>query len=149
MRLHEAARQYLEVPFAHQGRDPSIAIDCIGLGVLACRDCGLPVPDWVDYAVDYRRDPHGNLLRDRMRSVFGDPLPLEQMQAGDIVAIFYGGPLRHLGIVGERDYAGTTHLTLIHTDSRIGMVVEHRIDEGWMGRKRPAIGEVYRPQVVA
>lgn len=145
MRLDEAARRYIGVPFLHQGRNPAVGIDCIGLGQLACRDCGLVVPDWTDYG----RDPYNGLLEGRLSEIFGAPLPLSQMRPGDIVAIFYGGALRHVGIVGERDYAGESYLMLIHTDSRMGKVTEHRIDEGWMGRRRPAIGHVYRPQVIA
>ena len=137
MRLDEAARQYLGIPWAHQGRNPEIAIDCIGLGILACRDCGIDVPDEVEYG----RDPINGLLESSLRSLFGDPA--SDIRPGDIVAVRYGGNIRHVGIVGEHS-AIPGELTIIHTDSRIGRVVEHRIDEGWRGRKRPAIALVFR-----
>ncbi|HKY54795.1 MAG TPA: NlpC/P60 family protein, partial [Anaerolineales bacterium] len=121
MRLDEAARQYLGIPWAHQGRNPEIAIDCIGLGILACRDCGIDVPDEVEYG----RDPINGLLESSLRSLFGDPA--SDIRPGDIVAVRYGGNIRHVGIVGEHS-AIPGELTIIHTDSRIGRVVEHRID---------------------
>lgn len=143
MRLDEAARRYMDVPFLHQGRDPAVGIDCIGLGELALGDIGV---FHETNEADYSRDPHGGLLEARLESMFGPPFPLDQMRAGDIAVIRYGRQLRHVGIVGERSYGGIPRLTLIHTDSRIGKVVEHRIDEGWMGRRRPAIGCVFRPE---
>jgi cell wall-associated NlpC family hydrolase len=135
-RLDEAARRYLGVPFKHQGRDPAVGIDCVGLGQLACRDCGVAVPDWTDYA----RHPHAGLLESRLRAVFGPPH--SDMQPGDIVAMRFAGdrgPVRHVGIVGEHPHG----LSLIHTDSRLGRVVEHRIDDHWRAR----IAGVYRRAV--
>ena len=67
VRLDIAARNYLGVPFKHQGRNPSIGIDCIGLAQLAARDCGIVAPDWTDYA----RHPAKGLLESRMALVLG------------------------------------------------------------------------------
>lgn len=152
MRLFEHARAYTGTAFRHQGRDAATGIDCIGLVAIALRDAGYPYSEAT--AADYSRDPHEGLLEARLEALFGPPLPLSEMQADDIAVIRYGRQLRHVGIVGEWLYDGVPHLTLIHADSRIakgsveaGKVVEHRIDEGWMGRKRPHIGAVYRPRV--
>lgn len=143
--LHLFARKYIRVPFLHQGRDPAIGIDCIGLGEIALRDAGAPyVSRW---AADYSRNPHDGLLEARLEQVFGAPLSIDDMQPGDIAVIRYGRQLRHVAIVGEQLYDGVWHLTLIHTDSRMGRVTEHRIDEGWLGRRRPMIVKVYRPVI--
>lgn len=146
MRLHLAARQFLEVPFLHQGRNPKVAIDCIGLGILACQACGIPVVD----SMDYSRHPHAGLLEKHLLALFGPPLPISEMRVDDIVSLRYGGPVRHVGIVGEITYGGETYLSLIHTDSKTtGKVAEHRITEELLDqRKRPCIAGVYRPRAV-
>jgi cell wall-associated NlpC family hydrolase len=133
MRLDHAARAYLGTPFRHQGRNPDIGIDCIGLIVLAGEDAGhlFPVFDRTDYG----KDPVDGLLEEMLRLAFGPPL--SDMQPGDIVAIDFKGAVRHVGIVGEHP-AG---LSLIHTNMAVGRVTEARID--WKWRKR--IKGVYRP----
>lgn len=147
MRLDHAARHYLGVPFGHQGRNPQIEIDCIGLLYLACRDAGLACAS--EDRNDYSQHPHAGLLESNLIRIFGDPLPLGQMQAGDIVALRYGGPIRHVGIVGEVLYGGVPYLSLIHTDRMRGCVTEHRITEDLLNpRKRPCIAGVYRPEPI-
>ena len=126
MTLADHARAYLKVPFRHQGRDPATGIDCIGLLVLACRDAGRLDKVEMDFT-GYSRDPHDGLLEQHLERVFGPPV--DDMRPGDIVALKYGGPIRHVGIVGDYLYGG---LSLIHTDSRLGRVTEHRIDERWL-----------------
>lgn len=133
--IHEAARTYLGVPFGHQGRNPAVSIDCIGLLVLAFRDAGLSV-DAFDCA-DYGRDPHDGLLEWHLSAAFGSPV--SGLQPDDVVAIAYGRPIRHVGIIGTDG----ERLTLIHTDSNVGRVVEHGIDARWRRRIR----RVYRRAV--
>lgn len=138
MNLALAARTYLGVPFRHQGRNPAIGIDCIGLLVLAARDAAMPVDE---RRVNYSKDPHDGLLEQHLVEAFGPPIPASQMQADDVVAIDYAGAVRHLGIIGE-DRDG--NLTLIHTSQGIvGKVVEHAIDAKWRGRIRA----VFRPRL--
>jgi cell wall-associated NlpC family hydrolase len=48
IRLDEAARQWLGVPFVHQGRT-EWALDCVGLLVMAARGAGIPIQDRTDY----------------------------------------------------------------------------------------------------
>lgn len=134
------------MPFQHQGRTAR-GLDCIGL--LACTFAG------TRYAshdkTDYGRDPHDGLLETRLRACFGEPVlvsgwrvpvDLSQLQPGDVVALFYEAAIRHVGLIGSAEYDGQTHLTLIHTDNRVGRVVEHRIDPKWARR----IALVFRPE---
>lgn len=60
MRLDLAARAYLGVPFAHQGRSPAVGLDCIGLIVQAGLDGGHAFPAFD--STDYGRDPAHGLL---------------------------------------------------------------------------------------
>lgn len=137
MTLSVAARSYLRwgllgrpVPFLHQGRNPDIGIDCIGLLVLACRDCGIPVMD----VTSYGRNPVNGELERQLRLHFGPPK--DSIQADDFVTIDYKGATRHVAIVGHHPDG----LSLIHTSMSHGRVTEHRIDRKWTRR----ITGVYR-----
>lgn len=130
VRLDLAARKYLSVPFLHQGRNPAVGIDCVGLGQLAALDCGLSLPDWTDYG----RNPANGLLEARLRAIFGEPICC--VSPGCVVSIDFRGQTRHVAIVGEHPHG----LSLIHTASNVGRVVEHALTDTW--RKR--ITGIYR-----
>jgi cell wall-associated NlpC family hydrolase len=138
LRAAEAARAYVGVPFVHQGRTRR-GLDCIGLLCLALHDAGLGhYVDHPENRVDYGRTPYMGLLEARMRQIFGEPVA--DMRPGDVVALRYAGPTRHVGIVGDHPHG----LSLIHTDSHLGRVTEHRIDAKWLAR----IALVFRPENV-
>lgn len=124
----EIARSYLGTKWVHQGRARH-GMDCVGLLVLAF---GLS-----DVA-DYGRDPHDNRLEGRLRAQFGPPVPKETMRPGDVVAMAFPRVVRHVGIVGDHPDG----LSLIHADSMLKRVTEHRLDGPWLKRIR----FVYRPE---
>lgn len=138
MRLDLTARQFLGAPFLHQGRDPAIGIDCIGLIVCSFRALGWPY-DKHDLA-GYSRRPHQGLLEARLQAAFGAPLPAMAAQPGDVLAMRWSGPVRHVGVVGEHPSGG---LSIIHTSASIGRVVEHGLAGPWRRR----VAGVYRPEV--
>lgn len=126
----DKARSMLGVRWAHQGRNPAVGIDCVGLVTLSL---GI-----IEERVEYRRDPLNGQLEAALEAQFGPPLPVEQMQHGDVVAIAYGKPIRHVGLVAT----GENGLNLIHTDQIVvNEVTEHPIDGLWLKR----IKRVYRP----
>lgn len=88
------------------------------------RDMGFKFDDFTNYS----RQPHAGLLESHLERVLGKPK--DTLEVGDIVAIKYLGPIRHVGIIGDHPDG----ISLIHTDSGVGRVVEHRIDEKWMRR---------------
>jgi cell wall-associated NlpC family hydrolase len=139
MILVDAARAYLGVTFEHQGRNPAVGIDCAGLLVLAFADCGVTVPDRTDYG----RDPYGGTLEAMADAALGARIGLDDLRPGDVVAIDYAGACRHVALLGDYLYGG---LSLIHTDSMVGKVVEHRMDDKWRRRIvaawRPIVGDV-------
>lgn len=135
MRLDEAARGLLGVPFRHQGRNPAIGIDCIGLIVVAGLRAGLAFPAFDSTA--YSEDPALGLLEAHLSAALGTPVAKDSLQAGDIVSIDYKGETRHVGIVAEHPHG----LSLIHTNMAVGEVTEARINEKWLRR----IVGVYRP----
>lgn len=126
----DRARSLIGTPFVHQGRS-SVGIDCVGLVCFA-----------VEYPVEkippYGRDPNKGYLEKAMVAAFGEPffkgvcekeLPFKE---GDIVAMQYSGPVRHVGIIAN--CAKYNVLNLIHTDSIFGEVTEHELSEKWLSR---------------
>lgn len=126
----EVARSLLGARWIHQGRDPAIGIDCAGLLLIAF---GSPH----DLA-DYPRHPYAGQLESQLERHFGPPA-FDGPRVGDAVAMSYGekGVIRHCGIVGDYIHGG---LSLIHTDSIVGCVTEHPLDDFWLARVR----QVYR-----
>lgn len=135
MRLDLEARKYLGVPWVHQGRDPLIGFDCIGLPVRSGNDGGYA---FVVYdTTQYSRTPAAGVLEGYLDAALGLWLPPPTMQPGDLAAIDYCGAIRHLGIIGEHPHG----LSLIHTNQAVGHVTEARIDAKWARR----IKRIYRP----
>lgn len=132
----QRARDMIGVPYLHLGRDRN-GIDCVGL---------LAYADEVDLSIvpAYPENPLNNELETNLTRYYGMPeieghVELRDLMVGDIVAMHYKGPIRHVAIVG--DYLGRSDkLSLIHTDSNLGRVTEHRLDAKWVRR----IKRVYR-----
>lgn len=128
------ARGFVGCRWRHRGRS-AFGVDCIGLVVLGLRAAGIEMRDRLDYG----REPWNDGLGREMREHFGDPVV--ELQPGDVVTMRGIGQPEpgHVGVVAEH----SGYLTLIHSynaDSNT-RVVEHRIDEHWLGR----IAEIYRP----
>ena len=122
-----AARSYLGTPFRHLGRTPRV-LDCVGLGWLAYRDCGveLPVPRY------YGREPYRATLLHALRDALGEPIDAP-LQPADVAVFRFREEPHHVALVGDGPYG---ELTLIHADSSPGLrrVVEHRLDAKWLER---------------
>lgn len=131
------ARELLGVPFLHLGRD-SHGIDCVGLLAYAHQQPATALPA-------YPRDPYSGQLEAGLQAACGEPValapvPLAALQVGDVVAMAYGLPIRHVGLVATHPTLPGV-LSLIHTDSTLGEVTEHILDAKWLRRIR----KVYRP----
>lgn len=126
-RLDLAARKYVGTTFLHQGRDPSVGVDCVGLASVLLKECGLHELASHDLTT-YASNPNGGELERRMQAAFG--APVKELAPGCLVTIQFYGPTRHVAIVGE--YNG--RLTLIHAYGRPPRVIEHGIDDKWRRR---------------
>lgn len=122
----DAAREYLETKFHHQGRLKGVGIDCAGLLVCAAKDINMPsVPD----IKGYRRSPDGKTLR-KILEDYLTPVSLDALEPGDILLFHFDGVQpQHVAIVTT-----TEPLYMIHAYSVCRKVTEHAIDEMWLQR---------------
>lgn len=85
-----AARGYIGVPWVHQGRSMR-GVDCIGLVVMAARDCGLDVDMRADYGRNQNYAQMKPLLIRHCHRV-GDP-------GQGIIVLFKNDSLLHLAVL--------------------------------------------------
>jgi cell wall-associated NlpC family hydrolase len=140
--LVTAARRYKGVRFRHRGRTER-GLDCVGLGILAYRDCGVSLPDFLLYSTE--PSAMGPVLEHHLTAALGRPLYLApvraaQLQPGDVIALRFAQAPHHVGIVGDYRFGG---LSLIHAHGHTGRVVEQRLADDIVHR----ITHVYRRAV--
>lgn len=122
-RIAAAAREWLDVPYHHQGRVRA-GLDCVGLLVVVGKACGY-FPDNYDF-IHYGRNPTGLLdaMLDEHLERIPTPVP------GCVVTIRWWRESHHVAIVGQQpDY-----WTLIHSHAGHGGVREHRVGR-WHARR--------------
>jgi len=131
VRLDEAARAYLGVPWRHLGRSRA-GLDCIGLVLLAARDCGIAAEDPAPYA----REPSSQRLREELARYL-DEVSIADPRPGDVLLFnlgIYGG---HIGIAGLHPQYRC--LSIIHA-----YAPRHRVVEERLGADIEAMTGVYR-----
>lgn len=115
----EAAETMLGLPFLHQGRNPDIGVDCVGLLVVMGSKIGYP--DLVD-AEAYKRTPSSAVIKSVLAQNC-DEIPLGEAGVGDIYLMRMGGiKPRHTAIVYD-DIDGERFI--IHASKR-GVKVERK-----------------------
>ena len=122
-----AARAYLGVPFAHQGRCRA-GMDCLGLLVCVARDCNLHFAGKPLCRRDeggYGHYPDTDYLQAQLEAVLQ---PMDEVQAGCVLLLEQDGRAQHLAIAGAADDGS---LTMIHAYAPTRSVVEHRLDAHW------------------
>ena len=116
-----AARSACDVPFRHQGRDPAIGLDCIGLIAHIARIFGLPHQDRLDYG----RTPGNGELEAAL-----DRQPclerISSLEPACVVLFRISRSPQHVGI-----YTGES---MVHAWSDAGKVCEHPLDDRWRSR---------------
>jgi cell wall-associated NlpC family hydrolase len=119
------ARSLLGVPFKHQGRSAR-GMDCVGVLIDLSKYLQL---GYQDMKQRYNTNPQTYVIRDELEKYL-DPVPIKEMQPGDIVIMRILGNEPHVGILAE--YEGER--TLIHSYQTVGKIVEHRLDAKWLRR---------------
>lgn len=132
-----AARSFLGVRFAHQGRGMQ-GLDCLGLLLATAEMAGVRlnglVPSALD-ARDYGARPDVVQLQARLNEHL---VPVSKMQPADILLLHIAGRPQHLALVS--DYPAPGAHGMIHAYALARKVIEHRLDENWAG----AIAGIYR-----
>lgn len=131
------ARSYIGTRFRHQGRRKANGadrggVDCLGLLVCVADECGLMKYDvkLSSYdETDYGHIPNAKRLFAGLNRHL-DVVAVEDMQPADVLLMNIDRNPQHVGVVGD----GADYLTLIHAYAPARGVVEHRLDEEWLGR---------------
>lgn len=120
------ARRLVGTPVRHQGRDPAVGLDCVGLLVSVSRRMGIEPHDFLDY--DCPPDP-GVLMRELRKGM--DEVPrLEEASPGHalVFRLHLKGDAQHLGVLTHRE-------TLIHAlilrNRKRNRVSEVTMDRRW------------------
>jgi len=134
------ARSLLGTPFAHQGKTPGVALDCIGsVAVVA-----LEFEDLAPAARAWLADPEfrGYTPQPNVRKLlkathkYMDPISKAAAGLADVLLFkFFDEPM-HFGIIS----AVKPRRLVVHAYSMVGRVVENGIDDTWRAR----IVEAYR-----
>lgn len=111
------AREWLGVPFLHQGRTRN-GVDCIGLAIKVAHQ--LDLTDFDD--TRYGRRPSGKRMK-RLLRAHCLPLPFSQVEAGDLLHFATDTDPLHVALITRVD----PHY-VIHAAREFGEVVEQRLD---------------------
>lgn len=129
----EEARGWVGTPYRHQAVLKGVGSDCVGLirgvgvavGAMPARD-----DEWALFG-GYSRTPNPRRMEEGMH-MFLVPLGDTPPVPGDIVWLQWRQDLpMHLAILA---LGGAGRMTIIHSYSHIGRVVEHGFTQEWSGR---------------
>ena len=134
-----AARGFLGVPFAHQGRSRE-GMDCLGLILLSAEAAGIRINGARPQTYDQRTYGHRPDCEHLERMLGARLMRAEpaSKRPGDVLLLRIEGRAQHLALL--TDYPAPQAFGMIHAYAVARKVVEHRLDEGWDA----AIHGVYR-----
>ena len=126
------ARSWLRTPFHHQGRVKGVGVDCIGLVVGVIEELKLSDGNGGQLCAhdetNYSAVPDGVRLK-AMLDKHLQPIMLSELAPGDIALFRFQQQPQHVGFIANRA-DGT--LGIVHCYSNSEVVVEHRLNEGWL-----------------
>lgn len=115
----QAARAAIGTRFRPQGRTPGLALDCVGLALVAGRAAGV-VPDALPaYSLN---GEHGNRLEQTLLAL--GCKPVAQALPGDLLIVAPTPRQRHLAVV--------TDVGVVQAHAGLGRVVEGPLDRAWV-----------------
>lgn len=123
------ARQWLDVPYVHQGRSRA-GVDCAGLVIVVARALGLVAPDFD--VNGYARTPDGSSLLETCDELM-TRIPLWELRPGNVLVLRFAQEPQHLGIVGDYLYGGLSLIQALGSSDGKGRVIEWQITrrKGW------------------
>jgi len=114
------ARRCLGVPVRPQGRNPDVALDCIGVVEVAARAAGIGRTAPSNYSL---RSDNQRRLVDGLAAAGCRQIAAGCAMPGDIIETRIPGGSSHVGIVTERGF--------VHAHFGVGRVVESTVPVGW------------------
>lgn len=112
------ARDWIGVPWRHQGRSRQSGVDCVGLIVVVAGALDLPLEDMTDY----QRQSDGVMLLQELHRRF-EVIPISHFKIGDIGVFQEGGFPLHVGFLNPDCRGGT----VIHAHARRRQVLEENL----------------------
>lgn len=92
-----------ETRWRHQGKDPDVGLDCLGLPRWAFLQQFEMPPDLEKELLAYHRKPDGQKLLNTLKAWF-DEVPREAMDKADLVSIYDRGVPGHIGVACDSEY---------------------------------------------
>lgn len=120
-----AARRCIGTRWRHQGRQPGLGLDCVGLVVCVGRDLGLLDFDTLAYQRHAVADGFIKFFHQ-----YGREIPITRLHEGAVLAFREALYPCHCGIVAS----GERGPTLIHAYARRRCVVEEPLTMQWLSR---------------
>jgi len=117
------ARSLVGVPFLHQGRSLK-GLDCVGVLVYIAKELGIATVDYTQYS----REPDGKILQEKLNTYLHRKIIID-FSPGDILLMIDTKMPCHVAVYTDKG-------TIIHANSKLGKVVEHRLSEDWRRKIR-------------
>ncbi|MDE2096251.1 MAG: C40 family peptidase [Patescibacteria group bacterium] len=126
--LVDAARAQIGTKWQHQGRTPGVALDCVGLLIVAARATGVDTSGYERDIPNYSTLPTLRGLP-KFFAAHLRQVRREDVSVGDVTLMTYQGFPMHCGIVTDwRHHGGEgAPFGLIHTWTAVRCVTEHEI----------------------
>lgn len=121
--IQAALRPLVGTPFHHQGRQPGVGLDCIGVVVAVGRAVGMPIKDRTDYG----GQPVSGLLQRELDAQWVRLPGIKHARPGDILLMRFAREPQHVAVLTDRR-------TIIHCYEHIGYCCEHRLAGVWQAR---------------
>ena len=123
-----AARECLETPFRHQGRQPGLGLDCVGLvRYPLVRLCGI-TDDFRTYSLQAQPEHKTRAILAQFDHLISE-VPKADMRPGDILWMRFNRDPQHFGL-----FTGWNLIHAVNNGRR--RVVEHGFRAPWPARVR-------------
>jgi cell wall-associated NlpC family hydrolase len=115
------ARSWLGTKWQHDQQIKGVGVDCVNFLMAVAIEYGCDLPT---IPKNYDRISRNNEIVDYIDANF-DIIPKELMNSTDIAIFRVSGYSTHVGII-------TAPYEIIHSDNKVGKVVEHNLDGIWL-----------------
>jgi cell wall-associated NlpC family hydrolase len=118
------AETLLGVTFRHQGRNPSVGLDCVGLAVTVAKMVGLDPYDTSSYS----RRPDGSKFLEHFSRAGCKRKPILEAKPGDLIIFKESSYPCHVAILGYDDF-------MIHSFILRRKVVREKLAGIWLPKR--------------